>query len=138
MKRGSLFMLCGLALACTSCGDNGLYPVCGRVMCNGAPATGAFVYLVRRDADPLEQQSVMGVVQADGSFTLVCDAKGKGAPPGEYHVLIKWPNRSGRGKGMAHKISDRLKGRYADPKHPPWSITIKAQANELPPFDLTN
>lgn len=137
MKTGCLFALSGLALTCASCGNNGLYPVCGRVTCNGEPATGAFVYLLRRGANPLDQQSVMGVVQADGSFIIVCDAKGKGAPPGEYDVLIKWPRKSDRGKSLAHRIADRLKGRYADPAHSPWRVTIRPEANELPPFELT-
>jgi hypothetical protein len=78
---------------------------------------------------------VMAVVRQDGSFTMVCDAKGPGAPPGAYAVLIQWPEAD-RTKSLAHKDPDQLKGRYADPKHPRWHVEIKAQPNELPPFEL--
>ncbi len=102
------------------------------------PATGAFVYLVRKGVDPVDEQSIMGVVREDGSFTVVCDTKGQGAPPGEYDILIKWPQSTGSKKGLSRKGPDRLNGRYADLKHPPWSVEIKAEPTVLPEFELTD
>jgi hypothetical protein len=129
-----------LALMCTGCGNaNGkLYPVSGKVTYKGEPATGAFVFLLRKGVDPLDEQSIMGVVQGDGSFTVVCEARGQGAPAGAYDVLIKWPQNTGSKKGLAHRNPDRLKGRYADPRHPPWCVEITAGANELRRFELTD
>ena len=109
----------------------------GKVLYKGAPAAGAFVFLIRQGDSPLEEKSVMAVVQEDGSFTMVCDAKGKGAPPGTYAVLIQWPDAD-RTKSLAHKDPDRLLGRYADPKNPGWHVEIKTQANELSAFELTD
>jgi hypothetical protein len=125
-----------LALACTSCG-NGLYPVSGRVVYKGQPAAGAAVFFQRQGGDPVNEPMIMGLVQDDGSFTLVCGSQGKGAPPGEYDVLIEW-KRAVHKAGREQKPPDRLKGRYADPKSPLLQATIKAETNNLPPFELTD
>jgi hypothetical protein len=129
--------MAALALACTSCGQSPrLYPVSGTVTYQGSPAAGATVFLQRQGGDPLNEQTVMGIVQGDGSFTLVCGSHGRGAPPGDYDVLIEWKQRSNRARGLAQQVPDRLKGRYADPGHPRLHAVVKAQANHLPPFEL--
>jgi hypothetical protein len=139
MNRAVLLLLAVVAFVCTSCGNSiKLYPVSGRVLYKGAPAAGATVFLQRRGTDPLMEQTIMGIVQEDGSFTLVCGPHGSGAPAGEYDVLIEWKPRSNQGRGLAQPATDRLKGRYADPKHPLWHTVIQAGANDLPPFELTD
>jgi hypothetical protein len=110
--------------------SNGLYPVSGTVTWNGAPVAGAIVEFSRQGADPLSQQVIMGLVAEDGSFTLSCGQLGKGAPPGEYDVLIKWPQTSNR--------PDRFKERYANPNRPRLHAVVKAEPNKLDPFELKN
>jgi hypothetical protein len=128
-----------LALACASCGNkNNLYPVSGKVIYKGAPAAGATVFFHRQGGDPLNEHSIMGIVQADGSFELVCGSLGKGAPPGEYDVLIEWKRVTGQGKGRPRRGPDELKGRYADPKRPLLQATVEARPTNLPPFELTD
>jgi hypothetical protein len=128
-----------VALIFASCGSSSkLYPVCGKVMHKGTPAAGATVFFQRRGADPLLEQTIMGIVVEDGSFTLVCGSHGEGAPAGEYDVLIEWKPRSNRGRGLAHALPDRLQGRYADPKRPMLHAVIRAAANDLPPFELAD
>lgn len=108
---------------------NRLYPVSGTVTYKGAPAAGAVVEFRRPGSDPLTEQAIMGLVGQDGTFTIACGQLGTGAPPGEYDVLIKWPDvPSGR--------RDRNKERYADPKHPRLHAVVKAEANTLAPFEL--
>src|SRR5229473_5051661 len=109
--------MAALTLTCTSCG-NGLYPVSGRVTYKGAPAVGATVFLQRQSGDSQNEHMIMGIVQQDGSFTLVCGPLGKGAPPGEYNVFIEWKRASHHAKGLSQKVPDKLQGRYADPKRP--------------------
>lgn len=139
MKKGLVATMAALALVCSSCGDaNKLYPVSGKVTYKGAPAVGATVFLQRQGADPLNEQTIMGIVQENGSFTLVCGPQGQGAPPGEYAVLIEWKRHANRAKGLAQKAPDRLKGRYADPKRPRLRAVVKPGANDLPPFELTD
>jgi hypothetical protein len=128
-----------LVLACVSCSikDN-IYPVTGKVTYKGSPARGAVVLFTHQDGDSAEKPTIMGVVREDGSFELVCGSLGKGAPRGDYDVLIEWKRVSGPGKRRPQTGPDKLKGRYADPKHPLLHAIIKAEANHLPPFELTD
>jgi len=126
-----------LALVCSSCGNkNNLYPVSGRVTYNGSPAAGATVFFHRQGGDPTNEHLIMGIVQEDGSFELVCGSLGKGAPIGEYDVLIEWKQVTGQRKGRPQHGPDKLKGRYADPKRPFFRVTVEAKDMGLPPFEL--
>jgi hypothetical protein len=128
-----------LTLTCSACGSrNNLYPVSGMVTWKGAPASGATVFFTRQDADPLNEHLIMGLVQENGSFELVCGSRGKGAPPGAYTVTVEWKQVSGQGKGRSPHQPDRLNGRYADPRHPLLHATVEATTNHLPPFELSD
>lgn len=138
MKKVFLCLTATLALACAACGQkNNLYPVSGKVIFKGSPAPGATVFFHRQGADSMNEHMIMGIVQEDGSFELVCGSLGEGAPPGEYDVLIEWKRASGQGKGRPTHGPDELKGRYADPKHPRFHATIKLERNSLAPFDVS-
>jgi hypothetical protein len=139
MKNLSRYTVAAAALACASCGESSnLHPVSGTVVYQGKPAAGAAVFFYRRGGDSLNEHTIMGIVQEDGSFTLVCGADGKGAPAGEYDVLIQWKHDLNQPKGLARKGQDRLKGRYADRKRPRLQALVKAEATHLPPFELTD
>jgi len=128
-----------LALACASCGEsNNLHPVSGAVLYQGKPAAGATVFFRRRGGDTMNDHAIMGIVQKDGSFTLVCGPYGKGVPAGEYDVLIQWRQDLKQPRGSARKGEDRLKGRYADAKRPRLHAVVKAEVNHLPPLELTD
>jgi hypothetical protein len=137
--RKLVFCLTGaLALACASCGNKDtIYPVSGKVTYKGSPASGATVFFYRQGGDSMNEHMIMGIVQEDGSFELVCGSLGQGAPPGEYDVLIEWKQVSGQSKGRPQHGPDKLKGRYADPKRPRLHATIKAERNDLALFELT-
>ncbi|HLJ95171.1 MAG TPA: hypothetical protein VKU02_18485 [Gemmataceae bacterium] len=125
-----------LALACSSCGRSPkLYPATGKVTVNGTPAAGASVFFQRQGADLVNEQTIMGIVREDGSFSLVSGSSGEGAPPGEYDVFIEWRHRVERAKGPLG--TDRLKGHYADRKHPRLHAVVNPAPTDLPPFDLT-
>jgi len=133
-----LCLSAALALACASCGNTErIYPVAGKVTYKGSPASGATVFLRRQGGDPLSEHMIMGIVQEDGSFELVCGSLGKGAPPGDYDVLIEWKRVSGQSKGRPQRGADKLTGRYADPKHPRFHAVVNAERNDLGSFELT-
>lgn len=139
MKKVEFCLAAVLALASASCGNkNNIYPVLGKVTYKGSPASGATVFFHRRGGDSVNDHMIMGIVQEDGSFELVCGDLGKGAPPGEYDVAIQWKQVSGQSKGGPQHGPDRLKGRYADPKRPRLHAMVKAERNELAAFDLTD
>ena len=129
----------GIGLICTSCtGSNRLYPVSGTVTYKGKPAAGAAVFFHHQGLDRMHEHMIMGLVQEDGSFELVCGSLGTGAPAGEYDVLIEWKRVTGQRKGHPQHGPDQLKGRYADRNHPRLHALIKAEPNRLPVFDLTD
>ncbi len=88
-------------------------------------------------ATQTQEPLITGLVQEDGSFELVCGSLGKGAPPGDYDVLIEWKRVPGQTRQRSQTGPDILRGRYADPKHPRFHVLIKAERNELTPFELT-
>jgi hypothetical protein len=124
--------------ASAGCGSNGRHPVSGMVLYNGQPAVGASVTFVRKGADAgTDHEAAQGVVQDDGTFTLAGPA-GKGAPPGEYIVLVEWKEGAGKVKGRSPGLNapDRLKKRYLDPNKPLLTATVDTKTNKLPPFEL--
>jgi hypothetical protein len=86
----------------------------------------------------MNEHTIMGIVQQDGSFELVCGSLGKGAPPGEYDVVIQWKPVTNQGKGRTVRGSDKLNGRYAEPKRPLLHASVAAKSNRLSPFELTD
>jgi hypothetical protein len=138
MRKVVLYLMAALVFAYTSCvNKNNNYPVSGKVMYKGFPASGATVFFHRKGGDNTNDHIIMGIVQGDGSFELVCGSLGKGAPPGQYDVLIKWKQASNDEKAGPQQRTDKLCGRYADPKHPLLQATVEARTNTLPPFELT-
>ena len=79
----------------------------------------------------------MGIVQEDGSFELVCGSSGKGAPPGDYDVLIEWKRVTGQGRPQA-----RSRQTARPLCRPQTSLVARHRRGEntidLPPFELTD
>jgi hypothetical protein len=143
MKKCSCLTAAAVAFACSACDKpQGIYPVSGKVTYQGNPAVGARVFFRRQGAGSMREQTMMGVVQKDGSFTVDCGSLGKGAPPGEYIVLVEWKHDpalpSPRSPTEAGARPDRLNGRYSDPKRPILTARVRPADNVLPPFELTD
>lgn len=142
MNKYLVATVAALSLVGASCRKNehGLYPVAGKVLYKGTPAAGAAVFFYRKDKDahPLREQMVMGVVRDDGAFELVCGPWGKGAPPGCYDVIVEWRPVVGQRNGNPLRASDKLNGRYGDLHHPALQAVVESRPNLLPPFELTD
>jgi hypothetical protein len=137
MRKIIVTLTSALALISISCeSKTSLYPVAGSVFYKGEPASGATVFFYRQSADIINEHTIMGVVNGDGSFELVCGSLGTGAPPGEYDVVIEWRTTSGQSKGQPQRGLDKLKGRYADPKHPLLHATVEAKTKNQFAFEL--
>jgi hypothetical protein len=140
MRNASLPSLAAAwACACLGCGNSaGVYPVTGKVLYKGEPATGATVTFVRKGAaNRLQEQTPQGVVREDGTFSLASPV-GSGASPGEYVVLVEWKVGAGKVRGRSPGLSapDRLNRRYLDPDRPLLTATVEAKTNTLSPFEL--
>jgi hypothetical protein len=129
-------------LACAGCsGSSGLSSASGKVTYQGKGIKGALVFFHPKDGD-IQAQRPTGVTREDGSFTLTTGTK-EGAPVGQYTVTITWPEeqtapkfKPGSTEPDEKPATDRLGGRYADPKTSTLQATIKSGSNTLPPFDL--
>jgi hypothetical protein len=156
MRRRS-FLVMAVAMSSTAlagCGNPaGFYPVSGKVTYRGEPAAGAVVYFHRQMEPGSKSESIpYGIVEDDGSFELASDDIGNGARPGPYLVLVEWRDGSGdrvdvkTRKGKPQQVkrvrlragTDRLKGRYFDISKPLLRAEVKAERNQVPPFELTD
>ena len=135
MKKLVLCQMAVLALACASCSNNNnIYPVSGKVTYKGSPAAGATVFFRRPGGDRMNDQMIMGIVQEDGCFELVCGSRGKGVPPGAYDVLIEWKRVSGQGKGHPQQKPRHAERPLCRPKTPPFARHGRGQSHELAAF----
>jgi hypothetical protein len=146
--------------ACSRSGP-GFYPVYGKVTFLGKPAAGASVHFHREGETADEAVNFpMGVVDEEGSYTLEVPGVGYGARPGKYKVLVRWStgkdgiSSSSSAAGSKNKKSsprtetvaelrrdpnaegDRLKLRYFRLDKPLLFAEVKAETNNIPPFDL--
>jgi hypothetical protein len=109
------------------------YPVAGTVFVSGAPAAGArltFYPTPPRDDLP---SSFKTITDAAGRFVGSTNTVGDGLPPGRYTITMTWPEELG---DSPETESDRLQGRFADPKRSRLTAEVKKQPNQLPPFHL--
>jgi len=126
-------------LGTLSCGNSKdrktVYPVRGQVFVQGKPAARALVlFHPVNDSDPAAVRP-HGQVDQDGAFVLSTYEARDGAPAGEYVVTIDWrqaiPGRSGGGPSILPPV-------YGTPKRSPLRAAVKAESNNLTPFQIDN
>jgi hypothetical protein len=131
-----LLLLAVLALAGCAKASNRLpvYPVHGKLLVGGEPATEAFVAFHPAPDNPAPAWTV-GQVDAEGNFALSTYVSGDGAPEGDYTVTITWKKRGGPVNEFIGP--DRLKSLYADPQTSKLRFRVeKKPVNEVPPYQL--
>jgi hypothetical protein len=106
------------------------YPVHGRLLIDGAPATGA---MVKFYSSHQGGRVPTAIVRDDGSFSVSFYDNEDGAPAGEYKLLVVWMQTPPQG-GLAQ---DRLGGRFLNPARPVATVTVVAGPNQLAPLELT-
>jgi hypothetical protein len=133
-SRVCTFLLtAALALAATSCGSGGgppLHPAAGKMTLNGQPAAGATVVFMPANSGPTPS----GVVGDDGRYELSTHPHGKGAPAGEYTVVVTKFPPDAREQGNPKNL---YPAKYADPATSGLKRTVAASGGDLDPIDLS-
>ena len=142
-RRAICGAVASLCFFCVSCGNRyGLYPVRGKVLCDGEPAKGAEVIFHPKNDQSADALHPSGIVQADGTYKLSCYGKGNGAPPGDYYVFVRWleseiPQGHKKFKKKTKPVpGDVLKNVYQDHKNPKFFAVVKPGNNEIEPFEI--
>ena len=138
MKRVGFVSVLVFALfltACTNSDRKPVFPVQGKVIYRGKPATGARVIFHPHDENAPQSPRPSAEVQPDGSFRLSTYVSQDGASPGRYAVTIFWPSAA-RIEDTENAGPDQLHGRYSNYKTTPIRVEILAGANALDTFKL--
>lgn len=118
-----------LAVALVSCSKSpekpATYPVTGRVMYEGNPASGAVVILHAIGGSATGERP-RAKADGKGEFTLTTFTNGDGAPAGEYAVTVEWK----RAEDHPEQGADLLPAAYSDPKTTKLKATISAGTND--------
>lgn len=140
-----VFMSVVLGLATlVGCGSGGssLVKAKGKVMVDGAPASGAIVLL--HPETPGSSNVANAIADANGEFAPLTGTE-EGIAEGTYRVTVIWPDPkmsggSGElqfGSTQAKDPPDLLKGRYAVRDKSKLTVTVSRSKLELDPLELS-
>jgi hypothetical protein len=124
-----------LCLAFTSCSSaKRIYPVEGKVLFEGKPASGAMVQFHPVSSDEKDPLVPQAQVAADGSFRLTSLEFEDGAPAGRYAVTVFWGVPSKGGDGFDRIL---VPVRYLKSETSGLTAEVPEQETKLKPFVLT-
>jgi hypothetical protein len=137
-KTEIVLVIFGLLLISSSCTKSSakLYPVKGKVLFKDQPAEGAKIVFLPSGEENVQFRGARpaATVSADGSFEMLTDPHGVGAPAGDYTVLVTWfPPRD---ENPNANPKNKLPKKYSDPTKPVLKTTVKEGENNLEPFQL--
>ena len=128
------------AIAGCGAGDGRLsvYPVSGKVVVKGQPASGAKVIFYPSAPDAIEKKLPVASGETDsaGTFKLQSYEPEDGAPEGDYKIAIVWPEPPRPNATGIFDERDRLGGRYSNPDKSGLTAHVESGGGEIPPFQL--
>ena len=146
MTSRTALLLALLGLPAAGCGGKPApVPAGGKVTVRGKPAAGAMVVFHPKTPGRENDPKPFAVARDDGTFELSLSGMGDGSLEGDYGVTVVWnapadPKRDAKfaigGDEGAPKLTDRLAGRYGNPRAPKLSATVKAGGENRFAFEL--
>lgn len=133
-----LLAFCVFAVSSLGCTGNDfaevpVQPVTGKLLVQGEPAYGAYIVFHPSESVGMTKgNKPFARVSRDGTFSITTYTSDDGVPVGDFKVTVIWPeDPEARGPSP-----DRLEGRYKLPGTSGLEITIDADTQELPVWDL--
>lgn len=124
-----LFVVASL-IGCGGSGKPKTYPVTGTVKYRGQPCPGALVVFHPRGAGRENDPKPVATVKDDGTFVISTFGEADGAAAGEYGITVVWNIKAKESKfslsGEGGSGTDKLAGRYGDPRNPKLNATVNA------------
>jgi hypothetical protein len=113
-----------------------VYPASGTIRWNGEPLAGALLVFHPTDSPASSGHPAPGATsQDDGWFAVSTYKPEDGLPEGNYRVTVSCEDRSVERK-RGDDYPELLPARYQDPATSGLTVTITAEDNDLPLFDL--
>jgi hypothetical protein len=139
-----MICLAAIALVAVGCGGGPKRPPTfaakGTIKQKGQPVAGALVVFHPLDKGRENDAKPVATTKDDGSFALTTFDEGDGAPAGEYGVTVVWNEQPKAGKmslsGEGGSGTDRLGGRYGDPRSPKLKANVKADGTNDFAFEV--
>lgn len=111
-----------------------VYPVSGKVLVDGKPASKAEIVFHRLSGGAALPQPI-ATAEADGTFRPSTRISHDGAPAGDYALTVVW-RKITTVEGEEVQGADLLRGRYSDPGRSGLKATVKEGDNTLPAIEL--
>ncbi|MFI5459698.1 MAG: carboxypeptidase-like regulatory domain-containing protein [Isosphaerales bacterium] len=99
------------------------------LLADGKPLNGGLISFVPTGGLPVTPS---GVIESDGTFSLVTGGSGDGAPPGDYKVRVEAPQFQTARKSKQPPFPFK----YTDEDSSGLVITVRAETNRLEPIRL--
>jgi predicted small lipoprotein YifL len=134
---GAVLILAGALSMLGGCGQSGpaLYPVSGKVQCDGKPVADAMVFFHRAGKSDIGESVPYGTTGPDGSYQLGTDVPGDGAVAGDYVITVVWPDMTKKENGNGER-PDLLKGTYLKPTESKLKATVTTGKNDIPVIEV--
>ena len=134
---GAVLVLATAFVMLQGCGQSGpaLYPVSGKVQCDGKPVADAMVFFHRAGKTDMNEPVPYGFTSADGTYQLGTNVIGDGAQAGEYVVTIVWQDMTKKENGNGER-PDLLKGTYSKALESKLKATVATGNNDVPMIEV--
>ena len=131
-SAGVVLVAAVVSVMFSGCGQSGpaLYPVTGKVQCDGKPVADAMIFFHRAGKTDMNEPVPYGFTTADGTYQLGTNVIGDGAQAGDYVVTVVWPDMTKKENGNGER-PDLLKGTFSKANESKFKATVNTGSTSV-------
>ena len=131
-SAGVVLVAAVVSVMFSGCGQSGpaLYPVTGKVQCDGKPVSDAMIFFHRAGKTDMNEPVPYGFTTADGTYQLGTNVIGDGAQAGDYVVTVVWPDMTKKENGNGER-PDLLKGTFSKANESKFKATVNTGSTSV-------